>query len=100
MAQPGMVHPMLTYLPPMSAQNYDTELLLPPYSDLIRELYNSRAYLRPLIHTDQKHRRGAKAMKKAMKGMKMVKRKGTKVMKGMKVMRGMKAMKGMKRSRV
>ena len=28
----------------------DTRLLLPPYSTFFRELYNSRRYLRPVMH--------------------------------------------------
>ena len=61
-----MAQPVLTYMQAMPASTFDTEVCAPPYSDFIRELYNSRLRLRKYMHTAQK-----KEMKKAMKKVEM-----------------------------
>ena len=94
MSQPVMMMPM-------PAQTFDTEVCAPPYSDFIRELYNSRFKLRPYIHSAMK-KGMKKAMKNTEKAMKKTKKatpemkKGRRAMKAMKG-RAMKAMKGMKK---
>ena len=82
MSQPVMMMPM-------PAQTFDTEVCVPPYSDFIRELYNSRFKLRPYIHSAMK-----KGMNKTKKAMKKTKKATPPMKKGR---RAMKAMKGMKK---